>query len=191
MRIKICGITTPRDAVIAESLGADAIGVVVCSKSQRNVTLKRAREIFSALKPTTKKILVTDSESYPELELMMAQKPDAVQITHPFEFSERPPVRIIRTLKPGMEELPSDCDAFVIDGSMGRGVFFDRNFASGIINRTEKPVFLAGGLSPDNIGEAVRIMNPYGVDVSSGVEKSPGIKDRKKMSEFIRLCREA
>ncbi|UUX92576.1 phosphoribosylanthranilate isomerase [Methanoplanus endosymbiosus] len=191
MRIKICGITTVRDAVIAESLGADAIGVVVCSESQRNVTLKRAREIFSALKPTTEKILVTNTKSYPELELMMAQRPDAVQITHPFEFRKRPPVRIIRAVKPGMKELSGDCDAFIIDGSMGKGMVFDRNFASGFINRTEKPVFLAGGLSPENVGEAVRMMNPYGVDVSSGVEKSPGIKDRKKMSEFIRICREA
>ena len=55
---------------------------------------------------------------------------------------------------------------------------------------TDVPVFLAGGLTPDNVGDVIRTMLPYGVDVSSGVEKRPGIKDRKKLDDFIRICRE-
>lgn len=190
MRIKVCGITTMRDAIIAESLGADAIGVVVCSDSQRNVTLNHARKIFDALKPVTEKIVVTNTRSASDLEIIMAQRPDAVQITHPFVFEEKPPVRIIRTLTPGMQQVPADCDAFVIDGSMGHGIPFDGAFAARIMEKADIPVFLAGGLTPDNIGEVVRTMLPYGVDVSSGVEKRPGIKDRKKLDEFIRICRE-
>jgi len=190
MRIKICGITTARDALIAESLGADAIGVVVCSDSRRNVTLRKAREIFDALKPVTEKVLVTDTESHSNLEIIMAQRPDAVQITHDFEFRERPPVRIIKTVNPGMTRPPSDCNAVIIDASMGNGTHFDRDFASEVIKKTDIPVFLAGGLSPDNVGDAIRSLHPDGVDVSSGIEKSPGIKDREKVREFIRICRE-
>ncbi len=190
MRIKICGITTTRDAIIAESLGADAIGVVVCSDSPRTVTLAHARKIFDALRPVTEKILVTNSKSPSNLEIIMSQRPDAVQVTHPFAFEEKPPLKIIRTLTPGMHQLPRDCDAFVIDASMGHGVPLDRSFAAQIMEETDVPVFLAGGLTPDNVGDVIRTMLPYGVDVSSGVEKRPGIKDRKKLDDFIRICRE-
>ena len=190
MRIKICGITTTRDAIIAESLGADAIGVVVCSDSLRNVTLSHARKIFDALKPATEKILVTNTTSCSDLDIIMSQRPDAVQIVHPFIFKEKPPVKIIRTLTPGMQQMPHDGDAFVIDGSMGTGVPFDRAFATRMMEKTAMPVFLAGGLTPENVGEVLQTMLPYGVDVSSGVEKRPGIKDRKKIDQFIRICRE-
>ncbi|HDQ08717.1 MAG TPA: phosphoribosylanthranilate isomerase [Methanoculleus sp.] len=190
MRIKICGITTARDAVMAESLGADAIGVVVCSNSPRNVTLAGARKIFTALRPVTEKILVTNTPSYSRLGIIMAQRPDAVQLTHPFAFGGQPPVKIIRTVAPGMERLPGDCDAVVIDASRGTGMPFDRAFAARVMQEAGMPVFLAGGLSPENVGDAIQAVLPSGVDVSSGVEKSPGIKDREKVRAFIRRCRE-
>jgi phosphoribosylanthranilate isomerase len=189
MRIKICGITTVRDALIAEELGADAIGVVVCSDSPRSVPVKRAKEIFAALRPSTLKVCVTDTGSESDLEVILHARPDAVQLHGGIPVPGNCGVRIIRAVRPGEEPVPG-YNMVLVDGSCGKGTLYDSDFAIRMVKETGAPVILAGGLTPDNVGEAIRLIAPSAVDVSSGVEKSPGIKDPKRVAEFIRHCRE-
>jgi phosphoribosylanthranilate isomerase len=192
MRVKICGITRPVDARFAGLQGADAIGVVVLSGgvSQRVVGEERAREIFDAAGPFTTTVAVSHTKSEDDLRRMIALRPDAIQISHPFRFDEDPGVRIIRVIGRG-DPLPEDGDAVIVDDSHGKGRDFDPAFARDTVKRSPLPVILAGGLTPENVGDAIRRVRPYAVDVASGVEVSPGIKDPEKVRAFIAACRSA
>jgi phosphoribosylanthranilate isomerase len=79
----------------------------------------------------------------------------------------------------------------IVDESMGAGRLFDRAFACEVVKTSAVPVILAGGLTPENVGPAIRECRPYAVDVASGVETEPGIKDHKKIAAFIAAAREA
>lgn len=188
MRVKICGITRPEDARLAEQLGADAIGVVLCSESPRSVSLERAREIFDAVGPFTTTVAVTHTRSREELELIFAIHPDAVQIFHPFTFIKAPGPRVIRAIGPH-DALPEDCSAIIVDESHGKGKAVDLSRARSVAERSKVPVILAGGLTPGNVADAIAAVRPYAVDVATGVETSPGIKDAEKMRAFILASR--
>jgi len=190
MRIKICGITSPEDAQYAEREGADAIGVVLFSASPRSVPVERAREIFNAVGPFTATVAVTHTQSEDELNRIRDLHPTAIQISHPFTFKEDPDVRIIRVITRG-DTLQKDCDAIIVDESHGSGKSFDLSHAREVVKRSVVPVILAGGLTPENVGEAIRGVRPYAVDVASGVEQAPGKKDREKIRAFIAACRRA
>ena len=100
MRIKCCGITRVRDALFAEQAGADAIGVVLfISSSPRSVPVDRAREIFDAVGPFTATVAVTHTTSEEDLAQILALRPTAIQIFHPFVFAEDPDVKVIRAIK--------------------------------------------------------------------------------------------
>ena len=190
MRIKCCGITRVRDAQYADQMGADAIGVVLFSSaSPRSVTVERAREIFRAVRPFTATVAVTHTTSEEDLAQILLLRPTAIQIFHPFVFREAPGVKVIRAVKRG-DRLPEDCDAIVVDDSQGSGRLFDGSFARDAGQRAKVPVILAGGLTPENVGEAIRLVHPYAVDVATGIEQSPGIKDTEKVRAFIAACRE-
>lgn len=190
MRVKICGITRTEDARFAEQQGADAIGVVVFSGgvSRRVVGEEKAREIFDAVGPFTTTVAVSHTKSEDELEAMIALRPHAIQISHPFRFDEDPGVAVIRVIGRG-DPLPEDCDAIIVDDSHGKGRDFDPSYARDTVKRSSVPVILAGGLTPENVCEAIRRVQPYAVDVASGVEESPGIKDPEKVRAFITACR--
>ncbi|MDO8871554.1 MAG: phosphoribosylanthranilate isomerase [Methanoregula sp.] len=189
MRIKCCGITRPEDARYAESCGADAIGVVMFSPvSKRSVTPERAREIFDALGPFTTTVAVSHTASPEDLEKMLALHPDAIQISHPFAFREKPAAKLIRVIGRN-DTLPTDCDAIIVDDSHGNGKNFDLPHARDTVQRSGLPVILAGGLTPENVADAIRQVHPYAVDVASGIETAPGIKDHKKISAFIAAAR--
>lgn len=192
MRVKVCGITRPEDAQFAEQHGADAIGVVVFSDgiSPRVVGEERAREIFDAVGPFITTVAVSHTTSEEELSRMIALRPHAIQISHPFRFEEDPGVAVIRVIGRG-NPLPGDCDAIIVDDSHGRGREFDPSYACDIVKRSTVPVILAGGLTPENVGLAIQRVRPYAADVASGVELSPGIKDPKKVRAFIAACRSA
>jgi phosphoribosylanthranilate isomerase len=192
MRIKICGITRPEDAKFAEQQGANAIGVVVFSGgvSRRVVGEEKAREIFNAVGPFTTTVAVSHTKSEEELRRMIALRPQAIQISHPFRFDQDPGVAVIRVIGRG-DPLPGDCDAVIVDDSHGKGREFDPSYARDTVKHSKVPVILAGGLNPENVGEAIRRVRPYAVDVASGVEQSPGIKDKEKMRAFIAACRSA
>ena len=121
---------------------------------------------------------------------MIALRPDAIQISHPFIFENDPGVQVIRVIGRG-DPLPEDCDAVIVDDSHGKGRDFDPSYARETVKRSKIPVILAGGLTPENVGEAIRRIRPYAVDVASGVEISPGIKDHEKVRAFIAACRSA
>jgi phosphoribosylanthranilate isomerase len=192
MRVKICGITRPEDAQYAEKAGANAIGVVVFSGgvSRRVVSVKRAREIFNSVGPFTTTVAVSHTDSREELEQLIALHPDAIQISHPFTFRDDPGVKVIRVIGRG-DPLPEDCDAIIVDDSHGKGREYDPAYASTAVQRSRIPVILAGGLNPENVSDAIRQVHPYAVDVASGVEHSPGIKDNEKVRAFIAACRSA
>jgi phosphoribosylanthranilate isomerase len=185
MRVKICGVTRAGDARYAEEAGADAIGVVVLSDSPRSVSLDRAGEIFDALGPFVTTVIVTHTRSEAELREILDLDPDAIQIFFPFSRFPGYGGRIIRVVGRG-DPLPADCDAIAVDESMGRGRRYDPVFARRVVEEADVPVMLCGGLTPENVGEAVRTVRPYAVDVCSGVENEPGIKDPERVKEFLK-----
>jgi phosphoribosylanthranilate isomerase len=190
MRVKICGITTAEDALHAEESGADAIGVILFSDSPRCVSPERAREIFGSVGPFITTVAVTHTRSRKELNRVIALRPGGIQIFHPFNFTVRPHAKILRAVKPG-EPLPTDADALVVDQSRGTGMAFDSDFALEMVRRSPVPVILAGGLTPENVAGAIRVVRPYAVDVASGVEVRPGIKDPSRVTAFIRASQGA
>jgi phosphoribosylanthranilate isomerase len=190
MRVKICGITRPEDACFAEQVGADAIGVVLFSDSKRCVSPGRAEEIFATVGPFTTTVAVTHTKSREDLAEIITLKPDAIQVSHPFIFRKDPGARVIRVIGRG-DPLPEDCDAVIVDDSHGEGRQFDQDYAREIVQRSKVPVILAGGLTPANVSGAIRRVRPYAVDVASGVEMVPGIKDNEKVRVFIAACRSA
>jgi len=189
MRIKCCGITRPEDARYAESCGADAIGVVVFSPaSPRAVTPERAQEIFDAVGPFTTKVAVSHTTSTDDLEQMLELHPEAIQISYPFVFRNKPGAKVIRVIGRN-NPLPSNCDAIIVDESHGSGRDFDLSHARDVVQRSKMPVILAGGLNVENVADAIRQVQPYAVDVASGIEKVPGIKDHRKIAAFIAAVR--
>ena len=191
MRVKVCGITRVEDALFAEQAGADAVGVVMYSPtSRRSIPDAKAREIFHALGPFVTRVVVTHTESISDLEKILALRPDAIQISHPFVFEKSPGVRVLRVIGRG-DAVPADCDAVIVDESMGAGKTFDREFAKTVVKTAKVPVILAGGLTPENVGQAIREIRPWAVDVASGVETQPGIKEHTKIAAFIRAAQEA
>jgi phosphoribosylanthranilate isomerase len=190
VRVKICGITTAEDAVRALDAGADAIGVILFSDSPRCITPERAAEIFSAAGPFITTVAVTHTTSRKELNRILALRPAAIQVSHPFSFPARPGAKVLRVVGPGTV-IPADADALVADQSMGTGTLYDAGFAGELVRTSPVPVILAGGLTPENVAGAIRSVRPYAVDVASGVEVRPGIKDPARVADFIRAARGA
>ena len=146
--------------------------------------MERAREIFDAIGPFTSTVAVSHTQSRTEITRMLELHPSAIQISHPFSFPNDPGTRVIRVIGRG-EPLPEDCDAVIIDDSHGMGRHYDPSYAREMVERSDIPVILAGGLTPDNVKEAIKNVRPYAVDVASGVEIRPGIKDPVLVNSFI------
>jgi phosphoribosylanthranilate isomerase len=173
----------------AEACGADAIGVVVFSPpSVRSVSLERAQEIFDSTGPFTTTVAVTHTTSPADLDQILALKPDALQISYPLTFRDKSGPKVIRVIGQN-DPLPSDCNALIVDESHGSGRPFDFTCAREAVMRSRVPVILAGGLTPENVAEAIRQVRPYAVDVASGIESAPGIKDHGKIAAFVAAAR--
>jgi phosphoribosylanthranilate isomerase len=188
--VKICGITRPEDARCAVQYGADAIGVVMYSDSKRSIDIKRAQEIFAAAGPGIMKVVVTHSKSEDEIQQILSIRPDAIQVSHPFTFPRDRSYKVIRVTG-NTAETYNGCDAVIIDGSMGSGTLFNHSFAEDVVKKSHYPVYLAGGLTPENVADAIRTIRPGAVDVASGVEVAPGIKNCEKIRKFIENARAA
>lgn len=201
-RIKICGITNARDAALAASLGADAVGINFYKGSSRHVPVSEAPPIVAAVRGKAIPVAVFVNE-LPEAmeEVCRLLKIEVVQLSghEPPAVAERLKCLRIKAvhLGDGSEHAligRYPCDAFLLDASVpgefgGTGKQLDWKKVAGM--RPGKPWFLAGGLKPENVAEAIRVARPYGVDVASGVESSPGKKDPQKMKSFINNAREA
>ena len=201
-RVKICGITNLDDAQHASACGADALGFVFYPGSSRCVAPEQARRIIAELPPFVTAVGLFVNESPARIrDLVAFCGLDAVQL-HGDEEPDQcayPACRVIKALRleEGMKESLFASyqvsalllDAYVPDRFGGTGQRCDWEQAGRIaaVHR----VILAGGLTPDNVAEGVRQVRPYGVDVSSGVEKKPGQKDPDKVARFIRMAKEA
>jgi len=170
---------------MAERAGADAIGVVVFSDSPREVSLKKADAIFNKVGPFMARVCVSHTNSMDEINDMISLAPNAIQISYPHKIPEDTHTRIIRVIKPG-DPVPVAADAVIVDASHGGGKLFDMGYALEIRKNCNKPLILAGGLNPGNVAGAIKAIRPYAVDVASGVESAPGVKDPVKISEFIK-----
>jgi phosphoribosylanthranilate isomerase len=184
IRVKICGITTVEDALLAEAAGADAIGVVVRSISPRSVPPETAAAIFSAVGPFISTVAVTHTTSEKQLWEVAGLHPTALQISAHLPVPPSYTGTVIRVTGRG-DSLPGDCDALVIDDSRGSGRAFDATFARSVVSASPVPVILAGGLSPGNVADAISKVRPYAVDVCSGVEREVGRKDPDLVRAFI------
>lgn len=203
MQVKICGITRPEDGAAAASLGADAIGLVFWEGSRRAVDVDGARRICDALPPFIAVTALMVNPSPDEVELVLNSLPINVLQFHGDEapaFCEQWRLPYIRALRAqaGVDLTAEAAKypharGFLLDAVHqgqfgGTGQTFDWALVPQSFNRH---VILAGGLNPANVGEGVRQIRPVAVDVSSGVESSPGIKDHDKMQRFIEIAKAA
>ena len=203
-RIKICGLTRAEDAAAAVSAGADALGVVL-APSKRRVTLDEAAEVFADVPPLVARVGVfVDAHADEVWEAVARLGLAAVQ----FHGDEAPetcataPVPVIKALRVGPDFSAERADAyrgavsallldtFVPGEQGGTGVAFDWYDVAGRLPRWA-PVLLAGGLGPANVGAAIQALRPYAVDVSSGVESAPGVKDHRSIDAFVAAVRAA
>lgn len=200
IKVKICGMTQLKDALFAVEQGVDAVGFIFYKKSPRAVTMKTVREIITKLPPLVDTVGVFVNESAERLNKVADYCGlDLVQL-HGEEspaFCRKIHRRVIKAFRvkdlqsiKQLEKFPVSgflLDTFSDDLHGGTGKTFDWNLA--LPAKKMGPVILAGGLTPRNILQAVRQVRPYGVDVCSGVEKSPGIKDLEKVRAFLKNIR--
>lgn len=201
-RIKICGITRPQDAVAAARAGADAIGFVFYPPSPRFVTLERAIEMRDILPPFVQTVALFVNPERSQVEQVIARvRPSMLQF-HGEEAAsfcaefQVPWIKACR-VKEGVDLLEYFraysgaagwlADTFV-EGYGGAGQRFDW---SQVPAERERPLILSGGLAQDNVGQAIRMLKPWAVDVSSGVESAKGIKDAAKIAAFIQEVKNA
>lgn len=201
VRSKICGITRIEDALAAVEAGADAIGLVFYAKSPRAVTVQQARAIIAALPPFVTTVGLFVNASRCELgEVLDAVPLDLLQF-HGDESSadcegyHRPYIKALR-VKAG-DDIAASCDAYprasgilldtYVEGVPGgTGEAFDWSL---VPRGLSKPIILAGGLSAQNVAQAIAQVRPYAVDVSGGVEQAKGIKDPAKIRAFMQAVR--
>ena len=202
-KIKICGITNLADALAAVEAGADALGLNFYERSPRHVSLKTAAEISKQIPPFVIRVglfvnapeeLVTRAIGECSLSLLQFHGDEPPEFCTQFGLMSMKAFRI-RDAE-SLKQLPEfHTDAYLLDAYSpeargGTGEKFNWDLAIEA-QKFGKPIFLAGGLTPENIADAVRKVRPFGVDVSSGVESSPGKKDHAKIRAFVAAVRNA
>lgn len=193
-------MTNFEDASLACDLGADAVGFIVYQKSSRYIEAAAAADIARRLPERVLKVLVGVNLTDVELKkIEYVWTPDLWQL-HGSETAEQvksfKPRRLWKALglplEEGLELESYDVEALLLDKASpshgGTGRTFDWDLALDLKKKVQKPILLSGGLNPNNVVEAIQKVQPWGVDVASGVEASPGRKDPEKLREFIRLC---
>lgn len=203
VRSKICGITRVEDALAAVEAGADAIGLVFYAKSPRAVTVQQARSIINAMPPFVTTVGLFVDASRCELGEMLDAVPLDLLQFHGDESPEscegyhRPYIKALR-VKPGDDiaaqvALYKNASGVLLDTYVpgipgGTGEAFDWSL---VPEGLSKPIILAGGLTAENVAQAIARVRPYAVDVSGGVEAAKGIKDAQKIRAFMQAVRAA
>ncbi|NIP99100.1 MAG: phosphoribosylanthranilate isomerase [Nitrospinaceae bacterium] len=201
VKIKICGMTNLDDARLAVENGADAVGFIFYKKSPRCVTEKTVKEINAQLPPFIHRVGVFVNETAERINRIAASCGlSAVQL-HGDEspaFCRKIKSRVIKAVRVENAASLKNLSRYPVDGFLldtfkkgqwgGTGQVFDWALAKRA--KQYGAVIVAGGLNSRNVREAIRRVQPYGVDVSSGVERSPGIKDPKKIKAFLKAVRE-
>lgn len=204
-RVKICGITRAEDARLAVELGCAALGFNFYEPSPRYIEPPAAREIISQISPLATAVGVFADETYGGRVAEIAREAcvSVLQLhgpRFPKEMDFLSGYRIIRAIPVGQDfdpamlrTLPHDSyllDAFDPARIGGTGRTIDWNIVR-YAGEQGRSILLAGGLTPENVGEAIRIVRPFGVDVAGGVEHSPGVKDARKLRAFFAAVAEA
>jgi len=200
-RVKICGVRTRRDVALVSDAGADAVGFVteVPVDTHRDLTRDETADLVSGAPPflTTVAVVMPDDEGH-AVGLARDTGADAVQLHNGVgveEVARRTDAAVIEAIGP--DETPSGAaDAAIVDstdadGAGGTGETVDWGGAADLVDRSDTPVVLAGGLTPSNVPDAVRRVSPYAVDVSSGVEDEDGTKDPDLVHGFVTAARGA
>ena len=201
VRIKICGITNPEDGLAAVDAGADALGFMLYEASPRHVSPEVAANMVRQLPPFTAKVGVFVNPTEETVRKMISECGlDTLQFhgDETPEFCRRfSPLKVYKAFRiQGLESLQSlplyQTDAWLLDSFVmgkpgGSGATFNWDLAVEA-KKLGHPIILAGGLTPQNVADAVRKVRPYAVDVSSGVEMVPGKKDHAKMHAFVQAA---
>lgn len=201
MEVKICGITNTEDAQAAVECGADALGFIFHEPSPRYISPERAKAVIEELHSQICKVgvfvnlehqRIYEIAQYCGLDLMQLHGDESPEYCRRF-----PAIKLIKAVSPrGAEDLKSLDEyavrSFLIDSRYrglygGTGKTCDWGLAAMIAN--EKPLILSGGLGPENLEEAIRNVSPLAVDICSGVESAPGIKDHEKMRMAVEKVR--
>lgn len=197
-RVKMCGITRPQDGIVAAEAGADAIGLVFHAASPRNVELAQAALVVRALPPFVSTVaLFVDPKAEQVYTVLQQVRPDVLQ----FHGEESPvfcrsfgvPYLKGVRVRPDTDLLQfaalyADAQGLLLDAWSpaahgGTGERFDWNL---IPANLPKPLILAGGLTSENVRQAIQTVRPWAVDVSSGIEQSKGIKDAARIAAFMK-----
>ncbi len=200
VKVKICGITCIEDALFAVEAGANALGFVFYKESKRYIEPPKAGEIISKLPPFLTTVGVFVNQNPNEInEIKEVTGIDAFQLhgNEPPQICREIRGKVIKAIRvkdsirlKEVEKFPVETilfDTYSPKEFGGTGEHFNWEILRGL--KTSKRIILSGGLDPENVAEAIRIVNPYAVDVSSGVEKSPGKKDLEKIKKFIEALR--
>ncbi len=214
VKVKICGFTNTEDLRVACTLDVDMVGTIVeIPRSPRRVTIEEAKQILAAASKGVDRVAVAMPKNLGEVERIARElKPDYLQIHLTFptdeilELKKRLGIKLISVISvsqkvEGHQEIMSRAieaariaDFLMLDtkgpSGGGTGLTHDWSLSCRIREAVGKPMFLAGGLNPSNVKEAIRLVQPYGVDVSTGVESSLGKKDARLMREFIVAAKE-
>jgi phosphoribosylanthranilate isomerase len=203
IRVKICGITNLDDARSAVEAGVHALGFVFYEKSPRFISIQEASNICAALPPFISRVGVFVNELEYTIEKTIAECGlDTLQFhgDEPPGFCQKFTPKAIKAFNMKTKEdlkllQEYDVDAWLLDAHSdsargGTGQTFNWNLAVEA-NKLGAPIILSGGLNPQNVQEAIRTVQPYAVDASSGLEVSPGKKDPQKVAAFLQACRQS
>ena len=209
VRVKICGLTQPRDVEKAIELGADALGFIYEPSSPRYVKWEDKRlELTMIAEPFLPTVAVYGEYRGRKDTCSLVQAVKFHAASDAYHLDIRPGLFVFRfqddvtydSAARDMERQIRDTtivahalviDSYSPDAYGGTGIRSNWDLAAELVLRTKYPVILAGGLTPDNVAIAIAKVKPYAVDVSSGIESAPGIKDHTKMLDFIQAAREA
>lgn len=206
LKVKICGNTNRKDALAAAELGADFVGAIVevSVDTPRKVTAQEAKEILADFPAPAERVIVIMPKTVEEAVVLYEEiRPEFVQlhgsedVQFMRELRSLIPCKIIKTIHVKDETSIQEAkkfarysDALLLDTPSkqlgGSGKTHNWQLSRKIVEAVSIPVILAGGLTPENVAEAIRVVKPYGVDVSSGVEKKEGKKDYSKVKKFIK-----
>jgi phosphoribosylanthranilate isomerase len=201
--IKVCGITSQEDALWAATCGATAIGLIFARESPRKIGLEAARKIVSVLPESVQRVGVFVNEPIETVNLYVGELGLAYAQLHGEEgpcYCRSMTSKVIKALRVAerkdlrpMQDYSVEAillDSFSRERRGGTGKTFNWSLAVEA-KGMGVPIILSGGLNPDNVAEAIRLALPAGVDTSSGVEISPGLKDHEKVRAFVNAARAA
>jgi phosphoribosylanthranilate isomerase len=203
-RVKMCGTTRAEDALAAVHYGVDALGFIFYAKSPRFIPPEKAAQIIKKLPPLIDRVGVFVNAPIKELiaaagvGLSYLQLHGDESVDYCKEIRQQLPCcGIVKAFRVGKESRPEDfvayddcVDAFLLDtyvsgASGGTGEVFDWSIVEQL--KLQRPIFLAGGLAPENVVRAITEVQPYAVDINSGVELRPGVKDHSRLKELLQL----